>query len=169
MSRQRSRVRGSSFPSFPKGLNVCGSTQTGEHQRDSVVLHAALGRFLEAMPTNREEARSSTTPVGRIGTFHPTTLPATSDTVIPPTTPIRPPARLRIEDSIKNCAKMDFWRAPTGASYSNLPCSLRHGNKHDVHDADPSRQRAKALRARSANGSPRRILTRNSRAVPIVS
>jgi hypothetical protein len=30
------------------------------------------------MPTNSEELRASTMPSGKIGTFHPTILPATS-------------------------------------------------------------------------------------------
>jgi hypothetical protein len=31
------------------------------------------------MPTNRDELRAITMPVGKIATFHPTILPATSD------------------------------------------------------------------------------------------
>jgi hypothetical protein len=53
------------------------------------------------MPTSRDEPRASTTPLGKTGTFHPTILPATNDRLMPAATPMKPPARLKIEDSIE--------------------------------------------------------------------
>jgi hypothetical protein len=49
--------------------------------------------------------KANATPIGKIGTFHPTILPATSERVIPATNPIKPPARLKIEDSIKKLSQ----------------------------------------------------------------
>jgi hypothetical protein len=87
-----------------------------------------------------------------MGTFHPTILPAKSDRMNPATTPIKPAARLRIEDSIKNCAKMDFCASANRASHSNLPCSLRHGNKHDVHDPDSANKERNRCERGQQNG-----------------
>jgi hypothetical protein len=110
----------------------------------------------EGRSTGRIQARSngdergrteSKIPEGRTGTIHPGILTASTDTIIPPTTPMNP----RKTGERRLDQKHDrFSSGSHGSADSNFARPLGDRDEHDIHDADSTDDKDTAASAVSS-------------------